>query len=322
MAKLNTMGFLKSTKKHEERIAILPQDLIHCTHPEQLYFEEHYAKAYGIDDEEYRKAGSHVTSTEQVLKQAIVCDTKIGESKHLTKFHDHTIVFGWIHAMADKKLTDLLMEKRCTCYAWEDMYEDHRHLFWRNNQLAGQAAVLHSLSYSHFLYANRNAAILGRGDVAFGAFAQLSSLGANVRIYNREEEALFQKELPQMDIVVMAVRWDTMREDHIITDHILKQMKPHAIILDVSADDNGAIAHSYSTDMESPIYKIQGIRVYSVNHTPSIFYEDASIELSKEIAPYLNLLLEGEENQVLKNCNIMKEGVLLDQAIIQKQHRI
>lgn len=315
------MGFLKSEKSGEKRIAILPQDLIHVAHCEQLYIEEGYASDFHIDDEEYRDYGCHVVRKEEVLQMDILCDPKIGEASWIEKLPKHKVLFGWIHAGADEKLTSTLLKQEHTCYAWEDMYEMGRHIFWKNNQIAGGGGVLNALQYTGWLPYGKKAAIIGRGDVAIGSYHMLSNLGADVTMYSRQQEALFQKEVGMMDIIVMAIRWDQAREDHILTDAMLEKLKKDAIVIDVSADANGSIEHSITTSIDHPVYYLYKTQIYSVNNIPSIFYKSATVDISSTIAPYIDQLLTNQDNDTLNHCKIISNGCILDERIKTAQHR-
>lgn len=319
MKKLLTIGFVKSEKLYEKRIAVLPKDIKKIAHKDCLYFEKGYASDFFISDEEYISLGCHVVEKQEALQQDIICDTKIGEATYLKDLKDKTIIFGWIHAAANQSLTKLLVEKKMTCYAWEDMYEDQRHIFWENNRIAGAGGVLNALQYCGFLAQGCKAGIIGRGDTAMGAYQILSQLGANARLYNREQEELFKKELHKFDIIVMAVRWDTMRDDYLISKEDFQNIKKDAIIVDVSDDVDGAIQNSISTTIKEAIYYREGRMVYSVGNVPSIFYKTATKGVSKAIIKYLDILIEQTDNEVLKESLIIDQGEIIDKNISNYQ---
>ena len=115
------------------------------------------------------------------------------------------------------------------------MYHLNRHTFWRNNEIAGEAAVMHAyLLHGIFPY-NTKVAVLGRGNSARGAVKTLNYMGADITVYDRRTEELFREELPKYDVVVNAILWDTSRKDHIIYKEDLKRMKRGAMIIDISS---------------------------------------------------------------------------------------
>lgn len=321
MKKLLTIGFVKSEKPFEKRIAVLPCDVINLAHKECLYFEEGYASDFCIKDEEYACLGCHIVSKCEALKQNIICDTKIGEATYLEQLKEESIIFGWIHVAANQELTKILLKKKFTCYAWEDLYEDHRHIFWENNRIAGAGGVLNAIQYSGFLPQGCQAAIIGRGDTAMGAYQILSQLGANTRIYNRNQEELFKKELNKFDIIVMAVRWNIMRNDYLISSENFRQIKKGAIIIDISDDADGAIEKSISTSIKDAIYYREERMVYSVGNVPSLFFKTATKGISKAIIEYLDPLIEQRDNDILQQALIIDHGIILDKRIINYQNK-
>ena len=203
------------------------------------------------------------------------------------------------------------------------MYEMGRHVFWRNNEIAGEAAIMHAyLLHGIFPY-NTKVAVLGRGNTARGAIRMLNDMGAKVCSYDRKTEELFQNELGNFDVVVNSILWDTSRKDHIIYKSDLKRMKSGSMIIDISCDKAGAIETSIPTTIEKPDYIIDGIRHYVVDHTPSLFYKSSSIDISKEVVKYIDFFINNDEesNTILKQAHIIDNGSILDQRIITFQNR-
>jgi N5-(carboxyethyl)ornithine synthase len=98
MATRQTIGFFKSHKENEHRIALLPQELAQVKHPECVYLEQGYGDFLGISDASYEALGAHIVSRQIALEQTIVCEPKIGDSAILAGLKSHQTVFGWIHA--------------------------------------------------------------------------------------------------------------------------------------------------------------------------------------------------------------------------------
>ena len=98
-------------------------------------------------------------------------------------------------------------------------------------------------------------------------------------------------------------------------------MRPNSMIIDVSCDRNGGIESSVPTTIETPTYTVDGVMHYAVDHTPSIFHKTFSYNNSNVITPFLNMLIEDNQNTVLNNALIIKNGVILDQRIISFQNR-
>lgn len=317
---MKTIGFPISHKENERRRAIIPTHLANIKHTNMLYVERGYGVLLGFSDYDYERYGVHLCSHDETLSRDVICDPKVGDADYLDKLSNQT-VFGWLHAVQNKDITDKLITGKLTGIAWEDMYDSGRHVFWKNNEIAGEAALCHAYLL-HGVFPNQTkVAVLGRGNSARGAIRTLNYMGAEVVVYDRHMEQLFREELPQYDVVVNAVLWDTSRKDHIIYREDLKRMKKGALIIDISCDRNGGIETSVPTTIENPIYVVDGITHYVVDHTPSLFYKSTSEALSEQIVRYLDDIIEQKKNLVLERATIMVNGEIKDQRIIAFQNR-
>ena len=317
---MKTVGFLKSDKENENRICLLPEDINVIQNKKYIYVEEGYGKNLNIEDNEYIKAGVNVVDKQEIFDKNIIVEPKIGDAQYLKKLKNKTI-FGWIHAVQNKAITDILIKNKLTVYAWEEMFEEGRHIFWRNNEIAGEAAVMHALLIHGIMPYNLKVAIIGNGNVSRGAYRVLTQLGCNITVYNRKMEKLLSKEIAKYDIIVNAVLWDVNRKDHIIYKEDLMKMKKGSLIIDVSCDHNGAIETSKPTTIEKPTYWIDGVEHYVVDHTPSLVYRTVSKELSGEVCKFIDYFITDSKNDVLNSALIVKNGVILDNNINEYQKR-
>ena len=319
---MKKVGFLISEKENESRRAILIDDILKFSNIERknLFFQEGYGNVIGFSDQQLVDLGCNVVKKEQIYNCDIICEPKIGDSLDLKKIYKKTI-FGWIHATQSKEITSICTSNKLTVYAWEKMYDNNKHVFYKNNQIAGQAAVLHAMLCTGTNFKGLNVAVLGNGNTAWGAIEILNSIGANVEVYNRRCEKNFIMDMDRYDVIVNCVLWDVMRKDHIINRKDLSKLKKNCIIIDVSCDHNGAIESSIPTTIDNPINYIDGIAHYAVDHTPTLLYKNASESISKEVVKYIKVLMNESEdqNEILKNSKIIENGVILDNEIILYQ---
>ncbi|MHC5353694.1 N(5)-(carboxyethyl)ornithine synthase [Myroides sp. LJL115] len=317
---MKTVGFPISQKNNEKRRCLIPSDIKNIRNKSQIFVEKGYGTVLGYSDEDYLAAGVNIASQEEVLAKDVICDGKIGDAAYLDKLKDQTI-YGWVHAVQNREITDILLDNKLTAYAWEDMFEEGRHTFWRNNEIAGEAAIMHAYTLHGLFPYDTKVAIIGRGNIGKGAMKILTFMGADVTVYDRKTEKLFQKELGEYDVIVNCILWDTSRTDHIIYKDDLKRMKKGSLIIDVSCDRNGGIETCIPTSMDEPTYIVDGVVHYAVDHTPSIFYKTISKSLSEEVSKTIDKLIEDKADKVLTEALIVKDGVIVDQRISDFQNR-
>lgn len=320
---MRKIGFINSNKVGEKRIAILPEQLLDISNPSFLYFEKGYGLNLGISDDEYLRYGANVVEKSDIYKLDAICDPKIGDADYLHLLSDGQMLFGYFHAVQNSELTDLMIEKKNKCIAWEDMNKANKHLFWKNNEIAGKAAILHASTLLGKDLSNLNCAVIGLGNTGTGALKMLSILGAKIETFNRKTEKNLREKIGDFDIIVNCVLWDTKRQDHIVYKEDLLKMKKNSLIIDVSCDKNGGIQSSIPTTIVDPVYEVDSIIHYSVDNTPSIFYRDASFEFGEVIKKYLDILIEGKESDdnVLSIATIIDDGKIIDSRINDFQNR-
>lgn len=315
-----SVGFPISHKENENRRSLTLKSLQSIKNRSSIYVETGYGLVMGITDEDYVKAGVSVVSREEVLSKDIICDPKIGDAEYLSLLNNQ-VIFGWVHAVQNRDITDKIIAGKLTAYAWEDMFEGGRHLFWRNNEIAGEAAILHAYMCHGIFPYDSKVAVLGRGNSARGAIKTLNYMGAEVISYDRKTEQLLREEIGEYDVIINAILWDTNRKDHIIYREDLARMKKNAMIIDISCDRNGGIETSIPTTIENPTYFVDGIRHYVVDHTPSLFHKTTSESISEVVASVIDSLIEGTPEKVLNDAKCIEKGKILDGRIISFQNR-
>lgn len=318
---MRTIGFVISQKENERRRALIPEDLKKINNVRKLYFESGYGDVLGYPDDAYLDLGANVVDRETVYQQDIICNPKAPEPAERSLFREGQTLFGWIHAVQGREITDFLLEKRMTAIAWENIFENGRHAFWRNNEIAGEAAVLHAFLFLGKLPYECHVAVLGRGNCARGAIRILEKLGAKITVYDRKTIPHLQNELGNYDVIINTVLWDVFRTDRLIYRKDLKLMKQGAMIIDVSCNQSLEIETSHATTIDNPTYVVDGVIHYVVDHTASLFWKSASRAISREVAKYIDDLVEDKPNPALNKAKIIEQGRILDERIARFQGR-
>lgn len=321
---MKTVGFPISTKENEKRRALLPYHLQAIRNRSRLFFERGYGNVLGHSDDEYEAAGANVVCRDEVIRKDVVCDPKIGDATYLAELTEGQIVFGWVHAVQNRAITDAIIGRKLTAIAWEEMFGDGRHVFWRNNELAGEAAVVHAFTLFGRMPYECKVALIGRGNIARGAFRILRSLGADVMVYDRKTERLLRGEIGEYDVVINGVLWDIFRKDHIICAEDLSRMKRPSMIIDISCDRAGGVETSIPTTIEKPTYLVDGVLHYVVDHTPALFSYSATQAVGDALTVYLDDVVEGNirNNAVLMDALIIQGDRIIDGKIIEFQGRV
>jgi N5-(carboxyethyl)ornithine synthase len=312
---MNNIGFVISHKNGEKRRALLPEHIINIKNVSRLFVEEGYGESLRISDEEYKKCGVNIVSREEALSCDIIVDVKLGDADYLEYIGDGKTLIGWAHAVQNIDFTTKVIEKKHTVIAWEEIYEKGRYIFYRNREIAGEAAVMHAFRYCGKMPYDTKVAILGNGQTAKGALRVLHGLGAEVDVYGRKLENLFKEKMYEYDVIINCVMWDTNRTDRIIYKKDLAKFKKGTLIIDVSCDPNLEIETSHATTIDNPVYEVDGVIHYAVDNTPAMYPITVSKILSEKFWPFIDDIVEGKPNKLLKDAVVLEKGNIIYEDI-------
>jgi len=239
------------------------------------------------------------------------------ETDYFDQIAPGKLLIGWAHAVQDIKFTDAALAGNHKVIAWEEMFEGGRYIFYRNREIAGEAAILQAYQYCGKMPYETKVAILGNGHTAKGAIRILHGLGAEVDVYGRKLEALFKEKMTDYDVLVNCVMWDTKRTDRIIYKEDLKRLKKGAMIVDVSCDPELEIETSRPSTIDNPVYTVDGVLHYTVDNTPAMFPHTVSKVLSEGFCGLIDDLIEGTWSKMVEDAVIIDKGRILDQNITE-----
>jgi N5-(carboxyethyl)ornithine synthase len=312
---MKTVGLVISHKNNEKRRALLPEDLDKINNLDYLFLEKGYGESIGFKDSDYQ--GVNFVSRKEVLNCDVIVDVKLGDADYLNNIPDGKILCGWAHAVQNIDFTTLAVQKKNTVIAWENIFRDSRYIFYRNREIAGEAAILQGIRYAEKMPYETKVAVIGNGQVAKGALRILHGLGANVDLYNKKLEKTFIKNMYKYDVLVNCVLWDTKRTDKLIYKEDLKKMKPGTLIIDISCDPYLEIETSHPTTIDNPVYTVDNVIHYAVDNTPAMFSKSVSKVLSNNFASYFDELVTENYSPELQKAVAIAEGKIVDDEIIK-----
>ncbi|MGB3548252.1 MAG: alanine dehydrogenase [Saprospiraceae bacterium] len=156
--------------------------------------------------------------------------------------------------------------------------------------------------------------ILGAGIVAEYATRAALGLGAEVRIFDdniyklkRIQNAVgrtlytssinpvyLKRELITAEVAIGAIHAENGRSPLVVSEDLVRAMKPGSVIIDVSIDQGGCFATSQLTTLDKPTFTQHGVIHYCVPNIASRVGRTASIAVSNILTP---LLLQAESSR-------------------------
>jgi len=347
------IGVFKTSKKeNEKRLPIHPLDIkkIPSYLLSQFYFEKNYGSDFGVSDKDLDFLGCQLLTREELFQK---CDLLILPKpvvSDLEEMREGQTLCGWSHAVQQRDITRIAIDKKLTLIAWEEMNQmqggEKVHIFYKNNELAGYAGVLHYLQLcgqDGFYGKSKQVVVLGFGSVSRGAIYALQNRGyKNIIVYTKRqanaikdkilgitykciyEDNLFQ-DLKTADIIFNGVLQDVLNPQMFIsTESEFAQLKDGVGIIDISCDEGmGFYFAKPTTFIEPVIYLSRGIKYYSVDHTPTYLWDAATHEISNALLPYLSVIINPDmwdKSNVIKWAIDIYKGEILNKKIKKFQN--
>jgi alanine dehydrogenase len=112
------------------------------------------------------------------------------------------------------------------------------------------------------------------------------------------------------DVVVGAVWVHGQTAPHVITESMVRKMRPGSVIIDLSIDHGGSVETSRPTTLSDPVFKKHGVIHYCVPNIPSSVARTASHALNNVIVPFVeDVGQNGLES--FRNNLALRQGVYL-----------
>ncbi len=258
----------------------------------------------------------------------------------------------------ENKLTLIAWEEMFT---WSRTGDKNMHIFYKNNEIAGYAGVNHALSligvagnYGKSL----KAAVLSFGSVSRGAVYALQGQGfQDITVYTSRISTDVSEQLPgisfkqlkddgsgnllavesdgstrpfaealsDVQIIVNGTLQDIYHPKMFIPAHDADKLMKGTLIIDISCDEGMGFWCSKPTSFEHPMFEVAGKFYYSVDHTPSFYWNSASWEISKALLPFLPKVIGGpniwEKNKTILKSIEIHNGVIQNPKILSLQNR-
>jgi NAD/NADP transhydrogenase alpha subunit len=239
-------------------------------------------------------------------------------------------------------------------FVWSPSGYRGRHSFYKNNEMAGYCAVLHALQLKGIdgHYGNqRKVLIFSFGAVSRGAIYALKAHGfrditiciqrpdhevreeildvhyTRIRKGNEGEARMLVVEhdgserplnelISESEIIINGTYQDTNNPMDFVTKDEKSCMKKGCLIIDVSCDEGMGFYFAKPTTFKNPMFTVDQVDYYGVDHTPSYLWESASRSISAALIVHLPTILEGRD--AWKKDPTIHQAINIDRGVVQK----
>ncbi|RMB03688.1 alanine dehydrogenase [Thermoactinomyces vulgaris] len=339
------IGVPKEIKNNENRVGLTPAAVAsYINHGHEVLIETTAGEGSGFTDQDYVDAGAKIVGS---AKEAWAADMVVKVKEPLPEeyqyFREGLILYTYLHLAAAPELTEALVKNKVVAIAYETIQLENRSLplLTPMSEVAGRMSVQIGAQYLEKVKGGKGillggvpgvlpgeVVIIGGGVVGTNAAKMAVGMGANVTLLDinanrlRELDDLFQgkvntlmsnpyniaEAVKKADLLIGAVLIPGARAPRLVTEEMVKQMKPGSVIVDVAVDQGGSIETvDRITNHDEPTYVKHGVLHYAVPNIPGSVPRTATMALSNVTVNYgLQIADKGYRQAALDNPALAK----------------
>jgi alanine dehydrogenase len=318
------VGIPREVKNHEYRVAITPGGVRELTaHGHQVYLEKDAGAGSRLTDDAYTAAGATIIPDADELWAAADLVLKVKEpiAEEYHRMRPGLTLFTYLHLAADRACTDALLASKVTGIAYEtvQLADGSLPLLAPMSEVAGRLApqmgAYHLMrqggGYGALLggVPGTHAAkvvVIGAGvsgqhatQIAVGMGARVTVLDKNIAKL-RQLDALYggrvqtvasnayevERAVLGADLVIGAVLVTGARAPKIISNDLVRRMKPGSVLVDIAIDQGGCFADSRPTTHADPVFTVHDSVFYCVANMPGAVPHTSTFALTNATLPY------------------------------------
>jgi alanine dehydrogenase len=315
-------------KPDEHRVAITPDGVRELLrHGVDVIVQRGAGADSSISDDAYTSAGATlVDAAEEVWERAdLVCKVKEPQPDELALLRDDLVLFTYLHLAAYPAIAEALLDNGVAAIAYETVQlpDGDLPLLAPMSEVAGRMSVQIG---AHFLERHNGGrgvlmggapgvqparvVVLGAGNVGWNAAWIAAGMEAEVNLLDLNLDRLrwvdqihrgrittlasnrgsVERTVGEADLVIGAVLVPGGRAPTVVTEDMVRTMKPGSVIVDVAVDQGGCVETIRETSHGDPVYELHGVVHYGVGNIPGAVPHTSTHALTNATLPYLTAL--------------------------------
>lgn len=343
---ITTVGVPKEVKTMEGRVSITPDGVREFERLGiNVFVETGAGDAASIPDSHFVAAGATIVPTAaDAWAQAMVIKVKEPKEEEFQFLRADLTLFTYLHLSAYPKVAAALLKARTTAIAYEtvQLSDGSLPLLAPMSEIAGRLATQAGARFLERPQGGRgvlmggapgvrpaNVVVIGAGNVGYNAAWIAAGMLANVTILDKNLDRLryldqicvgrtttlasnrgsIERALVDADLVVGAVLVAGARAPIVVSEDMVKSMKPGSVIVDVAVDQGGCIATTRETTHTDPIYMQHGVVHYAVGNMPGAVPNTSTYALTNATLPYQLEIARRGVRSAIEHSEPLRHGV-------------
>ncbi|HEX2192117.1 MAG TPA: alanine dehydrogenase [Acidimicrobiales bacterium] len=317
------VGVPRETKEGEHRIALTPdgaRELV--AHGQQVLVERGAGEGSSISDDSYRAAGAELVDAWAAWAADLVVKVKEPQPEELSLLRPELALVTYLHLAAYPKVAAALLDAGTTALAYETVQtaDGGLPLLAPMSEVAGRMAPQIGAHHLEREAGGRGVllggapgvqpsrvVVLGAGNVGWNAAWIAQGMEAEVLLLDKSLDRLrwvdqihrgrimtlasnrgvIERVVADADLVIGAVLVAGGRAPVVVTEDMVRTMRPGSVIVDIAVDQGGCIETTRETTHADPTYVVHDVIHYAVGNVPGAVPHTSTYALTAATLPYL-----------------------------------
>ena len=352
------IGIPKEIKNNEFRVSATPSGVhAYVQNGHTVLVESGAGLGSAITDQDYIEAGAQIVATADEVWQKAEMIQKVKEpiAAEYPKMRKGQILYTYLHLAASRECTDAIIKSGTTAFAYETVEVNGTlPLLAPMSEVAGRMSIQVGATALERSKGGRGVllggvpgvrpgkvVVIGGGVVGVAAATIAHGMRAEVTIFDLDLKRLgeidqlfagtvktiassayeIEREVMAADLVIGAVLVHGAKAPKLVSNALVKKMKPGSVLVDVAIDQGGCFEDSKATTHAEPTYKVHDAIFYCVANMPGAVPATSTYALANATIKYgLALANKGWEKAIADDANLAKglnvhEGKIMYQAV-------
>ena len=358
------IGIPKELKNNEFRVSATPSGVhAYVVAGHKVLVEKNAGLGSAISDADYIAAGAQIIDSADEIWQKADLIQKVKEPIEIEykRMRKGQILYTYLHLAANKACTQAIIDSGITAIAYETVEVDGQlPLLAPMSEVAGRMSIQVGAAALEASKGGRGVllggvpgvrpgkvVVIGGGVVGVAAATIAHGMRADVTVMDLDLKRLAQvdqifagnvktlassayeieKEVTQADLIIGAVLVHGAKAPKLVSNELVKKMKPGSVLVDVAIDQGGCFADSKATTHQEPTFKVHDSIFYCVANMPGAVPATSTYALANATIKYgLALANKGWQKALDEDANLAKglnvhEGKIMYGAVA-KAHNL
>ena len=341
------IGVPAEIKNREYRVGMTPESVHQAVaRGHQALVQSGAGAGIGADDNQYRRAGAKIAPTAREIFRRADMIVKVKEplAPERKMLRPGQVLFTYLHLAADRTLTRELVASGAVAVAYETVADSAGRLplLAPMSKVAGRlaaqvaaACLLKNLGGVGKLIGGvpgvepAKVVIVGGGVVGRNAARIAVGMGAEVFILEKRPDVMdsievefdgrvravfsntanLSRHVADADAVIGAALVAGAAAPKLVSEDMIKSMRPGSVVVDVAIDQGGCVATARPTTHDKPTYVKHGVVHYCVTNMPGAAPRTSAYALNNSTLPFILELADKGWKRALRENPQLRAGL-------------